>query len=204
MFGDDPHVLDGSDPVSISGGNPGPWTTGPYGFQSYVPVEHSQVGEHRFVSRQMRRGIAADREPGGEDMRGIDTNVGNLQNLSYTCHDVTTILSGFAWALPNNPNARDAHRIGRERDEPFALSLRLQTEDRQRALASSSVKEDQQRQCAGFVALRKVVGSLPTGACRSLHGARQSRPAHFWGRPATLHHEETKQQNGGANASHRC
>src|SRR5215510_12926490 len=142
MFGDDPHVLDGSDPVSISGGNPGPWTTGPYGFQSYVPVEHSQVGEHRFVSRQMRRGIAADREPGGEDMRGIDTNVGNLQNLSHACHDVTTILSALAWTVSNRPNARDTHRIRRERDESFPLGLRLQAEDRQGTLASSSMKED--------------------------------------------------------------
>jgi hypothetical protein len=51
MFGNDPHVLGGPDPVSVSGGNPGPWTTGPYRFRSYMPVEHSQVGEHRFVSR---------------------------------------------------------------------------------------------------------------------------------------------------------
>jgi len=206
LLGDDPHVFDGPNPVSVSGGNPGPWTTGAYGVQSYVPVEHSQVGEHRFVSRQIRRGIAGEREPGGEDMRTIDTNAGNLQNLSDACHDVPTILSGFAWALPNQPYARDTHRIGRERDEPFSLGLCVQAEDRQRAFASSSVKEDQQRQCAGFVVPRKVVGSLPTCACRGLHGARQPRPAPFWvGRPATLHqHEETKQQDGGASASHGC
>src|SRR5262245_64050838 len=96
-------------------------------------------------------------------MRGIDMNAGNLHNLSHACHDVTTILSGFAWALPNHPNARDTHRIGGERDEPVALGLRLQAEDRQGALASSSVKEDQQRQCAGFVVARKVVGTLPSG-----------------------------------------
>jgi hypothetical protein len=91
----------------------------------------------------MRRGTAADREPGGEDMCGIDTNAGNLQNLSHACHDVTTILGAFAWALPNHPNARDTHRIRCERDELFALGLRLQAKNRQGALASSPMKEDQ-------------------------------------------------------------
>src|SRR5262249_47820137 len=114
-------------------------------------------------------------------MGDINANAGSRQNLAYARHDVTTIFSDLTRALSNHPNSRDAHRIRRERDEAFLLSQRPQAKNRQRAFASSSVKEDQQRQCTGFVAPRKVVGSLSAGTGRRLHGARLARPAGFLG-----------------------
>jgi len=84
-------------------------------------VKDRDVSEDGLVSRQIRGGITANGEAGGQDSREIDMNTGDREDFADARHDVTTILCGLAWALPNNPNARDTHRIRRERDEPSLL-----------------------------------------------------------------------------------
>jgi hypothetical protein len=77
MLGHAPHVLDGPDLIPVSGGDPGPWTPRPNRRWNDVPVEDREISEHSLVSRQIRRAIAPDGEPGGEDMREIDLNAGS-------------------------------------------------------------------------------------------------------------------------------
>jgi hypothetical protein len=166
-------------------------------------MEDREVREYGLVSRQIRRAITADGEPGGENMGEIDAHAGSRQNLAHAPQDMTMILCDLTRALPNHPNTRDTHRIGRKRDEPFLLGRCPQAKHCQGAFASGSVKKNEQGQCTGFVAPRQVVDSLSAVACRGLHGARLARPACFLGGcAATLHQQEkTKQQNGDTRVS---
>jgi hypothetical protein len=68
-------------------------------------MEDREIGEHRLVSRQIRRAIAADGEPGGKDTPGIHANVWSRQNFVHARHDVTMVLTRFSWTLPDDPNS---------------------------------------------------------------------------------------------------
>src|SRR5262245_15448290 len=99
------HVLDGPDAISVSGREPDPRAETIQGAWHDVAVQDREGSKETLAGRDVGCDVPADREPGSENARGIDTDAGNPQHLAHAVHHVAIILGHVLSVLPDPPPA---------------------------------------------------------------------------------------------------